>query len=60
MHPVTRRSVGLSLFTAIACLGCGADGVSLNPKLAEKRRRKMEFLQKRAGLKRKAGERAAR
>ena len=51
MPPVTRRSFALSLlFAPLACLGCGGDTVSVDPKVGEKRREKMEDLQKKAEL----------
>jgi hypothetical protein len=60
MPPVTRRSFTLSLLiTPIACLGCGEESVSVNAKAGEKRRQRIEDLQKRADLKRKSEEKKA-
>jgi len=57
MPPFTRRSFALSLLIApMACLGCGGDDVSFDAKAGEKRRQKIEDLQKRADLKRKPEE----
>ncbi len=60
MPPFTRRSFTLSLLIApLACLGCGGESVSVNTKAGDKRRQKIEDLQKRADLKRKSGEKKA-
>jgi hypothetical protein len=56
MPPVTRRSFAVSvLFAPMACLGCGGEKVSVDEKVGEKRREKMEDLKKKAELKRKPG-----
>jgi hypothetical protein len=53
--PFTRRSFALlPLLVPLACLGCGGEGVSVNIKAGEKRRRSVEDLQKRADVKRKS------
>jgi hypothetical protein len=55
MPPLNRRTFALSLLvTPIACLGCGGDNVSDDPKVGEKRREKMEAFQKKADLTRKS------
>jgi len=60
MPPITRRSLTLSLLVApLACLGCGGDSLSFNPKVGEKRSQKMEGLRKQADLKRKTGAKKA-
>ena len=57
MPPVTRRSFAMSLLiTPMACLGCGGESVSLNEKAGEKRRQRVENLQKKADLKPKPGD----
>jgi hypothetical protein len=57
MPPFTRRSFTLSLLiTPMACLGCGAESISVDAKAGEKRRKRIEDLQKRADLERKSGE----
>jgi hypothetical protein len=53
MRPITRRSVLLAtLIAPMACLGCSGKAVEIDTKAGEKRRRKMEDLQKKASLKR--------
>jgi len=60
MPTLTRRSFALSLLIApMACPGCGGDIVSVNEKTGEKRRQKIEDLQKRADLARKSGKKKA-
>ncbi len=60
MQSVTRRSLLLSLLAApMACLGCGGEGVTADPKAGEKRRRRAEELQKKADLTRKSGKKEA-
>jgi hypothetical protein len=60
MPTLTRRSFTLSLLIApIACLGCGGESVSVSAKAGEKRRQRIEDLQKRADLNRKPGEKKA-
>jgi hypothetical protein len=50
---ITRRSVLLStLIAPLACLGCGGPTVEVDTKAGEKRRQKMEDLQKKANPKR--------
>jgi hypothetical protein len=53
IRPVTRRAFALSLLVApMACLGCGGESATVNTKVGEKRRRKMENLQQKANVKR--------
>jgi hypothetical protein len=60
MPPFTRRSFTRVLLIApMACLGCGGESVSVNPKAGAKRRQQIEDLQKRADLERKSGEKKA-
>ncbi len=55
MPPFTRRSFALSLLIApMACLGCGGDVVVVDTKAGDKRRQRVEELQKKAGLVRKS------
>jgi hypothetical protein len=54
LRPLSRRSFALSLaILPLTCLGCGASATSVNPAVGEKRRRKMEELQKKAESQRK-------
>jgi hypothetical protein len=54
MPPLTRRSFARCLlFAPVACLGCGGENLSEDPKVGQKRREKMEAFQKKAELKRK-------
>lgn len=57
MPPFTRRSFALSVLIApMACLGCGGENVTVHEKASEKRRQRVEELQKKAHLKLNTGD----
>jgi hypothetical protein len=61
MRPITRRTFALSLLIApMTCLGCGGEGVTLNPAIGEKRSQKMEEFKAKAVLARQSGRKRRR